>query len=198
MKYNENDFFEIVKKYDDKNVSDEEAAQKKMEFVYFSYKKADEEGAAVDLTDEEKEALKKDADAFVQAVKGGADFAKEAEGMDLTVEEVTFDAESDVISAEAIMAADKLAEGEVSDAIDTTNGLYVMKVVSMFDREATDAKKDEIVAQRQSDAYVAACEKWMEEAEIEVNEDVWAKVDFKELTVSIIVEDTEEAEEAAE
>lgn len=176
----------------DKNVTDEEAAQKKMEFVYFSYKKTDDEGAAVDLTEDEKETLKKDAADFVQKVKDGADFTKEAESRELTVEEVTFDAESSAISAEAIMAADKLAEGEISDAIDTTNGIYVMKVVSLFDREATDAKKDEIVAQRQSDAYVAACEKWMEEAEIEVNEDVWAKVDFKELTVNIVAEETEE------
>ncbi|MEE1046624.1 MAG: hypothetical protein U0M60_04275, partial [Clostridia bacterium] len=70
--------------------------------------------------------------------------------------------------------------------------------VSEFDKEATDAKKDEIVAQRQSDAYVTACEEWMAEASIEVNEDVWAKVDFKELTVNIKVEETEEAEETAE
>ena len=179
----------------DKNVSDEEAAQKKMELVFFSYSKANDEGVAEELTDDEKEQLKKDADAFVQAVRGGADFAKEAESMDLTVEEVTFDAESDVISPEAIMEADGLALGEVSDAVDTTNGLYVMKLVSDFDREATDAKKEEIVTQRQSDAYVAECEKWMEEAEIEVNDDVWAKVDFKELTITIIQPETEEAEE---
>lgn len=182
----------------DKNVTDEEAAQKKMEFVYFSYKKADDEGAAVDLTEDEIKALKEDADEFVQNVRDGADFTKEAEGRGLTVEEVTFDAESSAISPEAIMEADGLAVGEVSDAVDTTNGIYVMKLVSEFDKEATDAKKDEIVAQRQSDAYVAACEEWMAEASIEVNEDVWAKVDFKELTVNIKVEETEEAEETAE
>ena len=182
----------------DKNVTDEEAAQKKMEFVYFSYSKANDEGVAEELTDDEKEALKKDAELFVQNVKGGADFAKEAESRELTVEELTFDAESSTISAEAIMEADGLALGEVSDPVDTTNGIYVMKLVSEFDEEATDAKKDEIVEQRQSDEYVAVCQKWMEEAEIEVNEDVWAKVDFKELTINIIVEETEEEADSEE
>ena len=182
----------------DTNVSDEEAAQKKMEFVFFSYSKANEEGVAEELTDDEKKALKEDAEKFVQNVKDGADFAKEAESRELTVEELTFDAETSTISAEAIMEADGLALGEVSNAVDTSNGLYVMKLVSEFDKEATDAKKDEIVAQRQSDAYVAACEEWMAEAEIEVNEDVWAKVDFKELTINIIAEETEEAEESEE
>ena len=176
----------------DKNVTDEEAAQKKMEFVFFSYSKANEEGVAEELTDDEKKALKEDAEAFVQKVKDGADFAKEAESRELTVEELTFDAESSTISAEAIMEADTLALGEVSNAVDTTNGIYVMKLVSEFDREATDTKKEDILAQRQSDAYVAVCEEWMAEAEIEVNEDVWANVDFKELTVNIVVEETEE------
>lgn len=175
----------------DKNVSDEDAAQKKMEYVFFPYQTTDEEGNAVELTDDEKEALKKDAEGFVRAVADGTDFAKAAEDAKQTVEETTFDAESTVINPEAILAADGLEKDEVSEVIDTSEGLYVVKVVSMLDREATDAKKEEVLAERQSAEYVAVCEKWMEEAEIEVNEDVWANVDFKELTISIVQEETE-------
>ena len=35
-------------------VSDEEAAQKSMEYVYFSYTSTDESGSVTELTDEEK------------------------------------------------------------------------------------------------------------------------------------------------
>lgn len=175
----------------DTNVSDEEAAQKKMEYVFFSYETTDDDGNQVELTDEEKEAVKAKAEAISEAVKNGEDFTKAAESMEATVNEFTFDAETTTIDAEIIAAADALDEGEYTGVVDSESGVYVAKLVSLLDRDATDTKKEEIVAERQSEEYVAVCEQWMEEAEIEVNEDVWAKVDFQELTVTMKVEETE-------
>ena len=94
-----------------------------------------------------------------------------------------------------ITVADALKEGEYSGVVDTASGIYVAKLVSLLDREATDAEKESIVAQRQSDEYVAVCEKWMTDSEIEVNEDVWAKVNFKEVTVTIKQEEAETEED---
>ena len=74
-------------------------------------------------------------------------------------------------------------------------------MVSLLDREATDAKKETILSERKSDKYVEICDKWVAESEIDVNEDVWAKVDFNELSVTYKQEEVEEeaaAEEAAE
>ena len=180
----------------DTNVSDEEAAQKKMEYVFFSYDDTtDEDGNTVEMTDEEKEALKAKAQAISDAVEGGEDFTKAAEAMEASVNEFTFDSETTTIDLEMVTVADALAEGEYSGVVDTASGVYVAKLVSLLDREATDAKKDEIVAQRQSDEYVAICEQWITDAEIEVNDDVWAKVDFNEITVTMKVEEAEETEE---
>jgi len=178
----------------DKNVSDKEAAQKKMEYVFFSYETTDEEGNQVDVTDEEKETLKAKAQAINDAVKGGEDFTKAAEAMEASVNELTFDADTTTVNPEIILAADALAEGEYTGVVDTADGVYIAKVVSLLDREATDAKKDEIIAQRQSDEYVAICEQWIADSEIEVNEDVWAKVDFNEITVTMKQEEAEAAE----
>lgn len=180
----------------DKNVSDKEAAQKKMEYVFFSYADTtDEEGNTVALTDEDKAELKAQAQAVSDAVEAGEDFAKAAEAQGVSVNEFTFDSETTTLDAEMIEAADALDEGEYSGVVDTESGVYVAKLVSLLDREATDAKKDEIVAQRQSDEYVAVCEKWIADSEIEVNEDVWAKVDFSEITVTMKVEEAETEED---
>src|SRR5699024_3754921 len=54
-------------------VSDEEAAQKAMQYVYFSYSSTDDEGNSTDLSDEEKESLKGTAQTFCDAVKAGTD-----------------------------------------------------------------------------------------------------------------------------
>lgn len=169
----------------DKKVSDEEAAQKKMEYVFLSYETTDDEGNKVDLTDAEKADLKAKAQAVSDAVKAGEDFAKAAEAQGVSVNELTFDAETTTVNTEIISAADALNEGEYTDVVDTEDGIYVAKLVSLLDRKATDAKKDEIVAQRQSDEYVAICEKWIADSEIEVNDDVWEKVDFSEITVKM-------------
>ena len=48
----------------DTEVSDEEAAQKSMQYVVFPFSTTDEEGNSVDLTDEEKEALRATAESF--------------------------------------------------------------------------------------------------------------------------------------
>lgn len=179
----------------DTNVSDEEAAQKKMEYVFFSYADTtDEDGNTVTLTDEDKAALKEQAQAISDAVEAGGDFEKAAEAQGTSVNEFTFDASTTTIDVEMITVADALAEGEYSGVVDTASGVYVAKLISLLDREATDAKKDEIVAQRQSDEYVAICEQWISDAEIEVNDDVWAKVDFDEITVTMKVEEAEEEE----
>ena len=167
----------------DKKVSDKEAAQKKMEYVFFSYETTDDEGNKVDLTDAEKADLKAKAQAVSDAVAAGEDFAKAAEAQDAKVNELTFDASTTTVNPEIIMAADALNEGEYTGVVDTADGLYIAKVVSLLDREATDAKKAQILSQRQSDEYVAVCEKWIADSNIEVNDDVWATVDFKEITV---------------
>ena len=169
----------------DKKVSDKEAAQKKMEYVFFSYETTDDEGNKVDLTDAEKADLKAKAQAVSDAVAAGEDFAKAAEAQDAKVNELTFDASTTTVNPEIIMAADALNEGEYTGVVDTADGLYIAKVVSLLDREATDAKKAQILSQRQSDEYVAVCEKWIADSNIEVNDDVWATVDFKEITVKM-------------
>lgn len=178
----------------DKNVSDEEAAQKKMEYVFLSYETTDDEGNKVDLTDDEKAALKAQAQAISDAAAAGGDFAKAAEAEGASVNELTFDATTTTVNPEIIAVADTLAEGEYTGVVDTADGVYVAKVVSLLDREATDAKKEQIVAQRQSDEYVAVCDKWIADSAIEVNEDVWAKVDFNEVTVTMKQEEAETAE----
>jgi len=178
----------------DTKVTDKEAAQKKMEYVHVPYVSYDEESNQITMTDDEKAAQKESFEAIKAAVAAGDEFDKAAEANGAVVTELTFDAESTDLDEDVIKAADKLKEGEYSDVIETESGLFFVKLVSLLDRDATDAKKDEIVVQRQSDKYVEICDKWVAESDIEVKEDVWEKVDFDELSVKMILPEAEEAE----
>lgn len=173
-------------------VSDEEAAQKSMEYVYFAFSKTDDEGATVEFTDAEKTALKTELDAFVKEVATADDFATLAEGKGYEVLTATFDAETTVPSTTVIEAADKLGEGEVSAVIEDESGYYVVKLTSLLDRDATDIEKETIIIQREGEQYSALCAEWMEATEMEVVDSIWDTVDFEKLGVTIKDATTEE------
>ena len=175
----------------DTEVSDEEAAQKSMQYVLFPYTTKDEEGKSVDLSDEEKAEVKSKAENFAEAAKTAEDFGAFATEQGVEASTITFDKDSSTPSADLIAAADKLGEGEVTEMIEAENGCYVGKVTSLFDREATDTKKQSIVNDRKTDLYTKTCEKWLKKADIKVNKSVWKKVDFNDLSVTMKVEDQE-------
>lgn len=169
----------------DTEVSDEEAAQKSMQYVFFPYTSTDEEGKSVEMTDEEKDEAKEKAEAFAKEVKEAEDFEAFAKEREAEAKTATFDAESTAPAEDLIKAADKLEEGEVTDLIETDRGCYVAKVNSLLDREATDAEKESIVNERKQKLYEDTCEKLRKDIKIEVNNDVWEKISFKDIKVTI-------------
>ena len=188
----------------DEEVSDEEAAQKGMEYAFFPYTTTDDDGNSVDLTDEEKEGIRAKAQAFADELGEGADSETAAEAAGVEVQVSTFDSESTSPNSDLIAAADALEnEGDVTGIVETDNGIYVARLTSLLDREATDREKESIVEQRRQDQYDSLLEQWRNDADIQVDENVWDKVDFEEQGVTIITSPAEEgtsdgAEETAE
>lgn len=184
----------------DENVSDEEAAQKSMQYVYFSYTSTDESGNTVDLSDEEKENLKTAAQSLKDRTVNGEDFAAVASELGYEASTQTFDSESTALNADFITAANALEnEGDVTDPVETDSGIYVGKLTSLLDREATDAKKTDIIEERKQEQYQNLLDGWRDETKIEVNEKVWGKVDFEDLGITIITtEDSSDSSDTAE
>lgn len=174
----------------DTEVADEEAAQKSMQYVFFSYKNKDEEGNTTELSDDEKAAMKAQAESFAEGVKA-ADFETFAGEQSLEVSTATFDKEVTVPTADLCKEADALAEGETTGVVETEDGCYVAKVTSLFDQAATDSKKQSIVEERKNELYTDTCKKWRKEAEIEVHKNVWRKIDFNDLKVTMKMMETD-------
>lgn len=173
----------------DTEVSDEEAAQKSMEYVFFSYTAADESGETKALSDDEKKELKDKAEELSKKLKDGGDFAALAKEAKTEVKTATFDAKTEAPNAELVKAADALEEGKSTDVIETDSGCYVAKVTSLLDRAATDSKKESIISERKTELYNTTCDKWRKDAKITVHENVWKKISFKDLTVTMKTEE---------
>lgn len=191
----------------DEEVSDEEAAKKTMKYVYFQYSKENEDGQRESMSDDEKEELKTKAEKFAKELQDSdeKDIDAAAEKEDLEVETANFDSEMTAPYVDLVKAADKLKENEVTDAIESDEGIYVAKVTSLFDREATDAEKERIVRNRKNDQYDSLLEKWREDTEISINEEIWAKIEFAYQGIAILKndddassDDTEEQNEAVD
>ena len=177
----------------DEEVSDEEAAQKAMQYVFFSYTTTDDSGNTTELTDEEKESLKTDAQSLVDRVNAGEDISTVAEELGQTAYDLTFDSESTSPNEDLIAAVDAFdTEGQVTDVIEADDGLYVGRLTSLLDRDATDQKKETIIEERRQEQYDSLLEEWRNDTDIQVDEKVWDKVDFEDTGVTIITSETEE------
>ena len=177
----------------DEEVSDEEAAQKAMQYVFFSYTTTDDSGNTTELTDKEKESLKTDAQSLVDRVNAGEDISTVAEELGQTAYDLTFDSESTSPNEDLIAAVDAFeTEGQVTDVIEADDGLYVGRLTSLLDRDATDQKKTSIVEERRQEQYDSLLEEWRNDTDIKVDEKVWDKVDFEDTGVTIITSETEE------
>ena len=177
----------------DEEVSDEEAAQKAMKYVYFSFSSTDDSGNTVDLTDEEKEALRDDAQTLADRVKDGEDMTEVAEEMGLTVNDLTFDEESTGPNEDLVAEVDGFTEvGETTGPIESDLGIYVGQLTSLLDRDATDQEKNNIVEERRQEQYDSLLKEWRDGVKIEVDEKAWDKIDFNETGVTIITPEAQD------
>lgn len=168
-------------------VSDEEAAQKSMKYVYFPYSTTDADGNTKDLTEDEKKELKKTAQTFADTLKVSEtkDIDALAQKGGYEVKTTTFDSESTAPNADLVKALDALTtEGDVTDVIESDYGIYVGKLTSLLDREATDTEKTNIVAQRKQEQYDSLLADWRKETEITENKKAWNKIDFEKQGVT--------------
>lgn len=167
-------------------VTDEEAAQKKMQYVSFPFVTTNDSGEQVTLSDNQKADMKLEAEDFAKEAAKAEDFAAYAEQKGYTATDATFDKDTQSsVPKELVTEADKLKEGETTKVVEDPNGYYVAKLVSLFDEEATQVKKSAIAQQRQDDKVQKILKSWRKDASIKVHKNVWNKISFEKLDVSI-------------
>lgn len=175
---------EAIEKDADTEVSDEEAAQRTYSYIEISTTgTTDENGETTAYTDEEISKLKTVAQGLVTGGAEAFESNAEASGYTISTNSYGMDdtADDSGIPEEVLTAANELKEGQMSGVIETESALYILRLDSEFDREATDEKKDEIVGERQEQLYEDVCEKYQKDFKFEVDKKVWATVKFEDL-----------------
>lgn len=140
-------------------VSDDDARVIRMDQIY--------------VTDQEKAAE------AAQKLKDGTDFMavagsyNEASAFELTAARGTLPQEVEQVAFE-------MDDGQVSDIIETEDGFYLIKCISKFEEELTEANKAVIQVQREQEQFDNAYSSFIEASEFELNGEIWANVHFEE------------------
>lgn len=160
----------------DTNISDDEAKQIKVEMLEVMTSGTDKDGTAIDLTDEQKKDAKKRADQLRKQATKEEDFASFATAnTDASKVDLTF-GKGDYPQLEE--AAFALKQGEISKVIETDDGYVILKLVSAFDEEATNAKKESIIEEEQSKVFAEKYKAWSGEYKVTQDTSKWNAITF--------------------
>lgn len=147
----------------------------------------------------EKKETRETAQSVIDAVLGGETLEDAVKAVDenKSVTDYSYGADEDVLNENLKNVADTLSDGEIAaEPVEGENGFYVVQMVSTFDREATDQKKEEIVKDRKKELYDSVLADWEPES-FDIDEKVWGTVTFEDLlTVKTTEAASEEVSEA--
>lgn len=182
----------------DRNVSDDDAKQKKMRYVSFAKTETDDSGATVELSKDDLAKVKKEAEDFLAAAKANGNLEAYAKEKEATATAATFGADyaddtSLTLDKAVYKAADALTEVGFTELIDTENAYYVVQVESLFDKEATEAEKEAIIEERETKKVTEVFEAWEKADGVEIDEKVLSKIDIGSLKVTMPEEEKEES-----
>lgn len=165
----------------DITVTDEEAAQRGFSYIKVS-KGSDDEA----LSDEEIQENKELLNAVAASIAEGETMDTAATEQGLTVQTGNYGQDNTSSYEEAVITAlDALAEGDVSEIVETDTAIYLLQLTAELDEEATESRRSSLLSSKRSEYYDGLMEEWKEDYPLTVEESVWDDVKFNRSYVSI-------------
>lgn len=155
-----NKMFYIATDAAETEVSDDEAKQ--INIAYLMVKDTAEDAAAQKADRLLSEAKK--ADDFME-------FAKENTESDII--EMTIGQDCTELDEEVVTAAFSLQKGEISPVVSGKNGYYIIYCVSDYDEDATYARKEAIIEERQTSMFKKKYVKWLGDYDVNISKSFW-------------------------
>ncbi len=148
----------------------------------------------------EKKETRETAQSVIDAVLGGETLEDAVKAVDenKSVTDYSYGADEETLNENLKNVADTLSDGEIAaEPVEGENGFYVVQMVSTFDREATDQKKEEIINDRKQELLNSVLEGWATDS-FDIDEKVWDTVAFDDIiTLKSTEAETEEGTDDA-
>ena len=163
----------------DTDISDDEANMRAYSMLKISTDGTyDSSYQYTEYTDDQKAELTQKAQDVAAAIEQPSDLEAAAEQYGFSVSTGTYDSDDSNLDSDVKAAMDGLSEGQISDLITTDKALYIVRIDSDHDEEATQKNRVDILKDRKDTLYNDTLSKWEEDAEWKVKDKVVAKIKF--------------------
>lgn len=160
-------------------VSDEDAAQVKIQFIEVITNGTNRNGKEIQMSEKEKDsAYKRIKRMKKQAMAADSFFTFANENSDRGEAEVTLGRDSEEFEQIFIQQAFSLKTGEFSKILEGEEGFYLLYCVSDYDEEATQAKKEEIIAAEENELFKEKYASWLDKYEVNISNSYWEEEDY--------------------
>ncbi|MDD3414449.1 MAG: peptidylprolyl isomerase [Lachnospiraceae bacterium] len=162
-------------------ISDDEARTISVKHILIMTYSLDENGEKVEYTENKKKVAFTKINEILKRAKAGEDF-------DALEEEYNEDTENIYSFGKGTMpssfeeAAFNLDTDQISDVVETEYGYHIIKCISSFDRNETDANKVKIVEQRKNEAFNQVYSEFIKGLYSNLNSKLWDSVKYESNT----------------
>lgn len=172
-----NDVYDTIIGGVNPEISDDEARIITVEQIGIKTYTTDSDGNRTDFTEEEKQKAYQEISEALQKAEAGEDFdSLISEYSDVSESTLSFGhGEEDEAYEEA---AFNLATDEISDIVETDDGYYIIKCISTFNKDETDANKIKILETRKNEAFSTEYDSFNENVTKEVNQKLFDNISF--------------------
>jgi foldase protein PrsA len=168
-----NKVFESLTLSVDTQVLDEEARQAVFQYILVGKYGYDEAGNRYDYSEEQLAEAKTRAETLHTQAQITTNFFDFAQANSDDEDEVEIIAGIGDMKAEIEKVTLSMKAGELSPVIDTEDGWFIFYCVEEMNQEETDAKKEEIIRERQQAAFDEQYKKWDDAKEVIINQEIW-------------------------
>lgn len=163
----------------DKEISDDQARIITIQYMKFSTKTKDENGAEVEISSDAKNELNAKVLNSLERVGSGEDFEKVA--LDVSDDEnVNKTIGRGEWRQDLEKAAFNLVNEQISDVIESEDGIYIIKCISNYDEQKTLDNKQKIYKDNCDSEINKVYNEYMSAVLTEFNDDVWNKKQLKQ------------------
>ena len=182
-------YLSLAKKTEEDLAADESAADESVSDESVSDESLSDESVSEEAKAEKLEAANKEVKENAEKILADLKASDNAAEADMTAiaakydgtltatsgQFTTNDPTDTTLDAGVVEAAAELKDGEVCDkVIESDTHYYVFRVDKTFAKDETEAKKEQIVKDRKTEAYNNLIDKWKKEADIKVDDKVMA------------------------